>query len=177
MPQLNDTISGKELGLNYRDKYIWLKCPDCNKERWVHQRKARRRKTWGLCRECSNTRRSRQGNYRWQGGRYRDKMGYIHVKLSKDNEFLPMANVRGDVLEHRLVVAKALGRCLQHWEIVHHKEGFAKDDNRYPETLELLPSQAEHQVSIQFTRLCNKLIKRIRFLEEENQRLKALQEK
>lgn len=175
MPELETISEAKDIGIKDHpyNKYIWLKCPDCSKERWVRLRMAKRRKTRGLCRECSNTRRSRQGNYRWQGGRYKDKMGYTHIKLNKNDEFFAMANSRGDVLEHRLVMAKHLGRCLQSWEIVHHKNGI-KDDNRYPENLQLLPSGGEHQVSIQFTRLYNKLIKRIHSLEDENQRLTLL---
>ena len=71
------------------------------------------------------------------------------------------------VFEHRLVVAKALGRCLHRWEIIHHKRGFAKDDNRYPETLELVQEMQHNQMG-RFEAEIARLQKQVTLLESEN---------
>lgn len=103
-------------------------------------------------------------SYLWKGGRTKTKAGYIQIRLYPDDFFYPMTNSSGRVFEHRLVVAKALGRCLHLWEIVHHKKDFAKDDNRYPETLQLVSDDKHKQISI--------LERRIKYLEE---RIKELE--
>ena len=87
------------------------------------------------------------------------------VKLYPDNPFYSMANHLGYVLEHRLVVAKALGRCLQTYEVVHHKNGI-RDDNRYPQNLELIGNRSRHNTRI--GQEIKNLQQRVILLEAEN---------
>ncbi len=77
----------------------------------------------------------------WKGGRKLSSQGYMEIWLSPSDPFYPMTGIKDYVKEHRLVMAKHLGRCLSRQEIVHHKNGL-REDNRL-ENLELL-SGDEH---------------------------------
>lgn len=75
----------------------------------------------------------------WKGGRSVDHHGYVVLQISGH----PLADSKGRVREHRLVMSHALGRWITSAEHVHHKNG-VKTDNR-PENLQLV-SNSEHQL-------------------------------
>lgn len=109
-------------------------------------------------------------NPRWKGGRIKRPDSYIDIKVYPDNFFYRMADHHGYVLEHRLVMAKHLHRCLLPWESVHHKNGI-RDDNRL-ENLELLPSSSKHYSITRLSREIKKLTTRVDNLEKENRLLR-----
>src|SRR5262245_48560685 len=59
-------------------------------------------------------------NPNWKGGRKRTASGYILLIAPKDH---PNTDKRGYVMEHRLVMEGCLGRYLERWEEVHHRNG------------------------------------------------------
>ena len=84
-------------------------------------------KEWGLRNQGENS-------INYKGGMINEG-GYRLVRLPPDSFYLPMSRSTRYLFEHRLVMAKHLGRNLHLWEIVHHKNGL-RDDNRL-ENLEL----------------------------------------
>ena len=77
-------------------------------------------------------------NPNWKGGRSRHTNGYMYRRVN--NHLYALKH--GYVLEHRLVMEKAIGRYLRPEEVVHHINGI-KDDNRL-ENLMLFKNAAEH---------------------------------
>ena len=189
MPTIGEIKQGYEIkntiaGHSKYTKYIWHACERCGKERWVkliHKQPLR-----VLCLSCSQIglhpseatreklRQACRGEKRpnWKGGRTITR-GYIGILLQPNDFFYPMVNKSGYVTEHRLVVAKALGRCLHSWEIVHHKgvkypRGSIenKQDNRYPENLQLVQEMQHNQLTI-LERKIDKLLEGQRELKQE----------
>lgn len=153
-------------------------CVDCGKERLV---KLSRTKPVSLrCRSCamklvlSSRRKGGEMAYSWKGGIRIDGNGYVCILLQPDDFFYPMAGQNHYVREHRLVVAKVLGRCLHSWEIVHHKHskypaGSVEDkqDNRYPENLQLELVNNHNQITLLENKIF-RLQKRIKVLEHSS---------
>jgi len=121
-------------------KCIWSACSLCGRQRWVPIKSIKTLEPVShSCKKC-NPPPIKVSHF--EDGKQRTKQGYLLVHLSQGDFFSSMLNGGGNVMDHRLVMAKSLGRCLQKWEIVHHKNGI-KDDNRI-ENLELTASNGDH---------------------------------
>jgi hypothetical protein len=99
------------------------------------------KKNWHqhMCsRKCMGETRRGSDHPKWGGGRIKDaRSGYISVLAAADDPIgWPMRRTTHNyVFEHRLLMARHLGRSLTRQESVHHING-VKDDNRL-ENLEL----------------------------------------
>jgi len=104
-------------------------CIDCGLERTIRDRNDQPPAL--RCRSCNMRMmagsQSGELSHTWRGGRIK-KGYYKRVKLFSQDPFFSMAHCDGYALEHRLVVARALERCLVEDEVVHHKNGFKKDN-------------------------------------------------
>jgi len=149
-PKEGDLVLGRYLGRSDRSGYYrWTRCPICGGFRWKPNTERERRNVNGTCISCRKKSFIGPGNPCWRGGRFVASNGYVRVKLYPSDPYFSMTlggrhGAGGYVAEHRLVVAMALGRCLEPWEIVHHKgdrypigSDENRQDNRYPENLEL----------------------------------------
>lgn len=185
IPQIGEIRRATEINRKGTHRWKYCTCIDCGKPRWVAL-------VGGApinlrCISCAAKHRSKpvgSANPNWKGGRHQNAHGYIEVSLPPDDFFHPMAKSNAYVLEHRLVVAKALGRCLHRWEIVHHKGAMYpkgsienKHDNRYPENLQLVSDERHNQITILETKIARQherlkwLEKRVTLLEAENTKL------
>lgn len=149
MPGIGEIRRAHQLGRRGAHRYIRVACPDCGRERWVRFIKGKQASL--RCFDCHKQRQVSIESSNWKGGRMESR-GYVLIRIQPDDFFYPMAN-DGYIAEHRLVVARALNRCLLPWEIVHHKgtrypsgSKENRSDNRYPENLQLLKDKKYHLI-------------------------------
>ena len=86
-------------------------------------------------------------NPAWKGGVtvFKKHGNYAGVRYVRcPSEFLAMARRDGYVMEHRLVVARALGRCLLRRETVHHEDHNPKNNDIA--NLSLFRTNREHKL-------------------------------
>ena len=171
MRQLNEVRKSSEIikadGTKYKsitNSYIWSACDICGIIRWVILYKGKPKAT--KCIVCAQKGINNVGakSPYWHGGRHKTQQGYIYIRVYPDDFFSSMTNSIGYAFEHRLVMAKSLGRCLHRWEIVHHKNHI-RDDNRL-ENLQLVSDDRHKQITILENRI-NFLESRVTNLESE----------
>ncbi len=186
MPEIGEIRKAQEIGYKGYRKRVWAACEICGKERWQELLKGiliRR-----CCPSCASQEvlnrpevKAKLKSYvgketsQWKGGRRKTPKGYILIRVYPDDFFFPMANSQGYVYEHRLVVAKAKGRCLQSWEIVHHKgirfKGIKNRSDNLEDNLQLNSDMRHKQISI-LERRIKQLETRVTLLKAENELLK-----
>jgi len=116
-------------------KQLWRVCPYCGKARWIYPSRS------GVCQACSarKKRQIRRGKTSWG-----DAQGYLVTSVPLGDPLESMLSVDGRCREHRLVMARYLGRPLVSREVVHHKNG-NRSDNRL-ENLELLDKREHDRI-------------------------------
>lgn len=182
MSQVGDRAKGTDIDRKTTDMCIYYACPDCGFARWIETIQLKRHQ--GRCNKCAGKAKTGKPNYllrgvnngSWKGGRLLLKSGYIRVPMYPEDPLVKMARHDAKdshyyILEHRLVMGRHLGHCLEPWEVVHHLNG-NRSDNRL-ENLELLPSQVEHSPSILLQQEVNKLRERVKELESRVTLLEA----
>ncbi len=165
---IQGVVRGVDLGLTNTNRYMPHNCIVCGRVRWVMM--VRGQPENKQCVSCAS--RSRRGNRAgaWKGGKIKTRQGYTQILLPLDDFFFSMTNKDGYVMEHRLVMAKSLGRNLHRWEIVHHKNS-VRSDNRLG-NLQLVTDDRHSQITILENRILY-LEKRVTLLEAENVILRA----
>jgi ribosomal protein S27E len=111
-------------------KFMWVSCPNCKNGHWTMI--AHNKPSNEYCRKCTDSKRFRgrgQLSHSWKGGTTTQRNGYLLIKNVPYDEFYKsMFGKNGYCPEHRLIMARSLGRILQDWEVVHHKNGIKKDN-------------------------------------------------
>lgn len=121
-----------------------------------------------LCVICGH-RKGGENHPNWRGGRFLDPKGYWYCNVPYGDICESVMKKNRTMLEHRYIMSHNLGRCLEEWEVVHHKN-HDRGDNRL-ENLEIVTLQANISESLMYKRIKN-LEKYVSILEK---RIKELE--
>ena len=173
MSKIGDKLKGIDIGKSDKTHwFIYSACEICGLTRWVREDYLIKKKSI-LCLKCKNKfdsnlirknkprlKGGKRGTHTlllgsnsptWKGGRRKDRKGYIQVWLPNDSPFTLMRSNRRYIPEHRLIMAQKLNRCLEKWELVHHKDGI-KDHNTI-DNLELVSDSTHKQINALIARV------------------------
>lgn len=165
---LSAVRAGKTLPMEARPGMVETTCPTCGTMTWKPKawvKKASQSYCSRSCRAKAQTHllahsanglgKKRPGkgmkgprNPAWKGGvTYRNRHGnYVSVRYVRcPTEFLTMARKDGYVMEHRLVMARWVGRALTRTECVHHVDHDPLHNDR--PNLELWPDNRSHKLA------------------------------
>ena len=77
------------------------------------------------------------------------KTSHGYIKLYRPEN--PMADKRGEIYEHRFIMSQIIGRPLEKWEHIHHKDN--NRANNSPENLELVTPQQNQSMKDMIARI------------------------
>lgn len=170
-PALGALATAESIGRKGRAIHVWEACPKCGRKRWI------KRNSRGTCCQTCMHPPTHYGddNPRWNASKRTITPSGIRIPITPDDPFFKMAHrcaTKGYVvLEHRYLMAKKLGRCLEPWEVVHHIDG--DNCNNSLDNLEVLTGRAIH-ASFTFMQVrLRELESRVTLLEAENALLKT----
>lgn len=134
-----DTIRHQIMGSRENRLAMLVTCGSCGQDRWVAVHQLDKRREYevytGCCLHCARKLAWEQKRRIKPLHRRPTSEGYIKI-YSPDH---PMADKRGEVYEHRFIMAQILDRPLKRWEHVHHKDNNRANNSR--ENLELVSTQ------------------------------------
>ena len=163
MPKIGDIKVGERIDKRGYNKYVWRVCVDCGDERWS-QLNGRTGIHPIRCRSCNAKTGIDKHPKNWNGYSAIKRGRYMVIRVEKCDPYFPMADNDRYVGEHRLVMAKHLGRCLKSSEVVHHIN-HNKLDNRI-ENLQLTLNDEHQSITVLESKI-KLLEKRISMLEAQ----------
>ncbi len=118
----SQSFCSKKCLANSRKTFAHFNCSECGKDAARLPSKAKHFPLF-CSKSCAATYRAKkrigEKSPNWKGGIYKDKWGYIRLNTTK-------GRIK---LQHRLVMEEFLGRSLEPWEHVHHKNEDRADNS------------------------------------------------